>query len=772
MSRRPDIRRLKPFELLRIINSTAVGEALGDRQLRRHRATAGYRIGDADTVDFFRYLAWLYDERHAPAKIESKEDAAAKYREHAATMAERSRLMSKAGRDVGPIPPVKDPARRAACRDDFEKFCLTYFARTFYRPFTKEHRDFIRTFQTILREGGRKALGVYRGWGKSALGKAGALWAVLYGHRKYLPLIGATLKIAKDALNDIKMWLETSELLLEDFPEACVPIRALDGIAARSAGQLVGGKPTHIEWKSDEISLPWIEGAASAGARIVIRGLTGQVRGLVRTLPDGAQVRPDFAYIDDPQTDKSAESPGQCATREKLITRAIMNLGGHDRKMSALMPCTIIQKGDLADRFLDRGQHPEWQGMKIPFFIKWPDRHEDLWMRDYAGIWAENIRDEDGGHAEAERRATEFYRAHRAEMDAGAVVNWPECFEEGEVSAIQHGYNKLLKDGAAAFASEFQLEPLDPFAVSDEPPLEVKNILRKMGGTPRRMLPVGMTTLTAFIDCGKRTHLHWLVTAWGAGASGAIVDAGVAEVKRSQHGLESDLTQALLWTVESIFNGAFRSEDGGEFWPAILLVDSGWQARKVVYPTCKLTPQRGRVFPSKGFGDEQTLYVPKKINRRDFGYGWVHSLTKERDALLVSYQTDTWKTWAEERLRTPLGGSGSLQLWLEADARAHAELAQQFTSERPTWKEKKDGTRFKKWTLLPARANHFWDCLVGCCVGAARVGVKLDLSPAPPSAAALPPPPSLSARRELPARTAQSENVREKVPSHKIRAHY
>jgi len=52
-------RKLRPAVLARLLNSTGRGEVISERQLRRHRNRAGYTIGDAKTVDLFRYAAWL-----------------------------------------------------------------------------------------------------------------------------------------------------------------------------------------------------------------------------------------------------------------------------------------------------------------------------------------------------------------------------------------------------------------------------------------------------------------------------------------------------------------------------------------------------------------------------------------------------------------------------------------------------------------------------------------------------------------------------------------
>ena len=54
-----DPRKLRPTELVRLLNSTALGEVISERQLHRHRARAGFRIGDGRTLDLLRYAAWL-----------------------------------------------------------------------------------------------------------------------------------------------------------------------------------------------------------------------------------------------------------------------------------------------------------------------------------------------------------------------------------------------------------------------------------------------------------------------------------------------------------------------------------------------------------------------------------------------------------------------------------------------------------------------------------------------------------------------------------------
>lgn len=78
---------------------------------------------------------------------------------------------------------------------------------------------------------------------------------------------------------------------------------------------------------------------------------------------DGSSVRPSLVLIDDPQTDESARSPSQCAARERILAGAILDLAGPGRKIAGLMALTVVRPADLADRILDREQHPQWKSV-------------------------------------------------------------------------------------------------------------------------------------------------------------------------------------------------------------------------------------------------------------------------------------------------------------------------------------------------------------------------------------------------------------------------
>ena len=122
--------------------------------------------------------------------------------------------------------------------------------------------------------------------------------------------------------------------------------------------------------------------------------------------------------IDDPQTSESAGSLEQTRKRVRVLAGDILGLAGPGKKISGIMPCTVIRPGDMAEQILDKSKHPEWNGERCKMLYQMPT-NEELWNR-YADLRADELR-EKGTFA----AATEFYRQHREEMDAGAKVSWP-----------------------------------------------------------------------------------------------------------------------------------------------------------------------------------------------------------------------------------------------------------------------------------------------------------------------------------------------------------
>ena len=120
-------------------------------------------------------------------------------------------------RDIGKIPEVVNPERRRQCCENLALFLKTYMPETFYLPWSNDHLKVIDKLQTSVLKGGLFALAMSRSSGKSSLVESSALWATLYGHRRYVVIVGASQTAADLMLESIKTEIDSNDALLEDF---------------------------------------------------------------------------------------------------------------------------------------------------------------------------------------------------------------------------------------------------------------------------------------------------------------------------------------------------------------------------------------------------------------------------------------------------------------------------------------------------------------------------------------------------------------------------
>jgi hypothetical protein len=320
-----------------------------------------------------------------------------KYTERKRRQAQRNAETVRTGQDIGEIPPVGNPDRKATALKSLKKFCETYFSGVFYLAWSEDHLRVIEKIERAVTKGGLCAIAMPRGSGKSSLCQVAVVWAALKGATPFVCLIAASAERGKDLLENIKTWLETNELLQADFPEVCYPIQCLERIANRQKGQKYLGKPTRIEWGADRVILPTIKGSKASGVVISCSGMRGsEIRGQSYARPDGKVERPSLVLIDDPQTTESAWSRSQSDRREAILAGDVLGMAGPGKKIAGLMACTVIRPEDVADHILDREKHPEWQGERTKLIYSFPT-NEKLWIK-YAQLRADSLRNDGDGH--------------------------------------------------------------------------------------------------------------------------------------------------------------------------------------------------------------------------------------------------------------------------------------------------------------------------------------------------------------------------------------
>ena len=361
-----------------------------------------------------------------------------------------------------------------------------------------------------------------RGSGKSTLARIAALWAAITGRRVYVVLIAANADKAKEDLAKIRTICETNLDLISDFPEVFYPITKLGRVTQRQRGQTYLGKPTRISWLARKLVFPTIAGSRASGAILTAAGLQGSdIRGQSHQTADGKIVRPDLAIPDDPQTRSSAVSDLQCNTRETLLKSDVLGMAGPKKKLALVGTCTVIRKGDLADRLLDRKANPQWRGIRLKLLNSLP-KTLDLWSR-YA-----ELRRNSGDDGKA---ATEFYRDNRDKMDEGADATWPARFNSDEISAVQFAMN-LRIDDPETFASEYQNEPETPDDKVARPTLE--KLSSRLNRLPRAVLPNWTKHLVTMIDV-QDSILYYQVVAADDDFSAAVVEYGTEPEQPSSY---------------------------------------------------------------------------------------------------------------------------------------------------------------------------------------------------------------------------------------------
>ena len=734
---------MRVVDVARLLNSTSFGFVLPQARLYREFNRVGFRIGSSENprnINLLKYIAWMFDRKHTPEET----SGARSYEDRRNAERDRQAEQSLAGRDIGPLPEVVNPDRKAACERNFQLFCESYFPETYALAWSPDHLKVIEKIETAVLRGGLFALALPRGSGKTTITESAALWSMLYGHREFVVLIGATESAALELLDSLKTELEVNERLAEDFPEVCYPVAQLEGIANRCAGQLYKGERTRITWTSNEIVLPTVEGSRASGIIVRVAGITGRIRGMKFKRSDGRSVRPSLVIIDDPQTSESAGSLEQTRKRVRVLAGDILGLAGPGQKISGIMPCTIIRPGDMADIILNRNTHPDWNGEKTRMVYRFPTNMK-LW-EEYAEIRAEALRTEGNF-----QKATEFYLANREAMDAGAEVSWEARFNHDEVSALQHAMNLKFQD-EAAFMSEYQNDPL-PDDTADDSLLSVDEICAKINGLARRRVPLKCDRLTMFVDVQKAL-LFYVVIAWAEDFTGAVIDYGswpdqhrheysLADANPSiqtlfpKAGFEGALYAALAALTDECLGREWEREDGAVLKIERALVDANWgQSTDVVYQFCRQSSHAGVILPSHGryvgaSSKPMTEYRKQQGDR--LGFNWmIPNVAGKRAIRHVIYDTNYWKSFIHARLAVPVGDKGSLTLYGRIPG-AHQLFAEHLTAEYRV-KTQGRGRTVDEWKLKPqSHDNHFLDCVAGCAVCGSMLGASLpETFPAKP----------------------------------------
>lgn len=671
-----------------------------------------------------------------------KKDAAQKHRER---MAARSRAAYAASAELESLPKPRRPRRRAKAEQDLWYFLTgaKYFTSPREKPLSAKHKKVVAFLQQCILEGGLYAQAIFRGFAKTTIGERAVLWAALHAHRDYIVLFGFDKPAAGEMLDDIKAELTENDELADDYPEICIPLRAIDNKPQRARSQTFKGELTHAEWKTTRITLPTIPGSKASG--VIIRARPrDNARGLRFRRPDGVMARPDFFLADDIQNDASAASSVQVDKQLSLIAKSWLLLSGHHKRLAGVINGTIIEPDDVMDQLTnpELGKYAAWQSQKIQLVEKWADRHEDLWLEKYAELRTTYNADLPGDQARAHKAATAFYRKHRKAMDAGCVVAWDQCYDESEISAIQHAYNLLIDNGAEAFASECQGEPKRD--ENDISALTKTQVRQKRNGYERGQVPRECYKLTAFVD-QQDTLLYWLVAAWADSYTGYVLDYGAwPDQRRSYFKLrdarrtlrkvhrgkdtEGALYAGLSDLTALLLTKSWDRVGGGSLTIDRLAIDANYGNRsKLIKSFIVQSPHRGRMLASFGRGikaQHKPISAWNIADGREKGTEWIVTRPEGEAVPNLIYDSWYWKKRANDALALDQGSKGCVSLY-QGDDDTHRMLADHVKSNLIYPSTVADRTVFES-ELKPNEEDHLWDCLVGAQVLASVCGIRRE----------------------------------------------
>jgi phage terminase large subunit GpA-like protein len=205
-------------------------------------------------------------------------------------------------------------------------------------------------------------------------------------------------------------------------------------------------------------------------------------------------------------------------------------------------------------------------------------------------------------------------------------------------------------------------------------------------------------------NCGRKLGSRYLGTA----KEGAIL-AGIREF------------------ANDLLTRQWPQNDGPPMQIEICLVDAGGKMADTIYEACRLAGKTTILKPSRGYGitaGRRPFEDYQKSKCRAIGNHWWIPLDSKQ--AVTHYDTNFWKSFLHARLATATGDPGALTLYGQPEQ--HRLLCDHLCSEYYVETFGDGGQRrVEEWKQYPGKDNEFFDCLVGCMVGAAVLGCSVIL---------------------------------------------
>jgi hypothetical protein len=599
-------------------------------------------------------------------------------------------------REIGSLPAIVNPDRRAQCKLDFKYHCYTYLGATFCLEFAQIHEDAITKLLSALHNGSDFLYVMPRGTGKSSILKGIIHFGVSHGFLKLPTVFCSSEEKVIEFMDALKVWF-TIGVFAEDFPEIAYPVIMLDGVNARAPGQILNGEHTNIKWDKKQLRLPTVDGADASGTVIQGKSMSSKdIRGIAKTMSDGSTARPDFVAIDDPQTDEGAANPKTCRKIIKAINKTIRGMKGPGVRMGLAIAATVIEENDAIHQMLNIDEYPELRGMHVKMMPSMPD-NIDIWTNEYREFYKKAFSHDPPDFTEA----NDFYKSNHSEMTKGAESSWPERYEPHQIDAIQYAMHAYLQD-EEAFWSEYQNEPGE-YINDDDIRLRVDDVLSNLNGLDRNHKPAGYEIDTMGIDlndyglnCARVLTMHDM--------TGIVVDyfkynpPGRDFIYKKDHDLQIEVEFA-----NAIMNLVKREHMKHP--EMIFGIDGNYQTSTVYKCIDTLKALGINVYAVRGRGYRQ-YKEPDKGNKRTIKLGTNSHYWYGKQGREIVMNSDWWHVKTQSAFKITNPGRGSLSLWGKNQL-FHRDFAMECTVDMYKSINYDDWLNMYEYVRMPGRNDKF-----------------------------------------------------------------
>ncbi|MDD5584341.1 MAG: hypothetical protein PHV55_04730, partial [Candidatus Omnitrophica bacterium] len=285
------------------------------------------------------------------------------------------------------------------------------------RPSAAHHEIYGLLERILVHRGNKVAVAAPRDFGKSTLVTLFCvLYCLCYAKEQFIVVIANTSAQAVQVLENVVWELNNNPLLRMDFPELFGP----NGRLTRSRqGEII----------------------TANGIKVVALGSGQQIRG--RRF---GNARPGLVIVDDLE---SVESTSTEEARQKMkgwFEGAVLKVGAPETNY--IFVGNLYHPYCLLAEYVDKERSPGWESLVYSAIISWStSKLWDVWR----SIRSHRSQYKGAGGPLAARL---YYEDHKAEMNEGVVLLWPERYD---ICTLM----ELYEDSPLTFMSEFQNMPAD-----------------------------------------------------------------------------------------------------------------------------------------------------------------------------------------------------------------------------------------------------------------------------------------------------------------------